>query len=87
MNSLNSPLGHFTLNRFPARKKEKLRAWDAADEYVLQHLVENKLLKKEFSLLIVNDNFGGLSIPLNEYNPVVSTDSFLSMQGIEANSL
>ena len=87
MNSLNSPLGSFTLNRFPKRKKEKLRAWDAADEYVLQYLVENKLLKKDLSLFIVNDNFGGLSIPLHEYSPVVSTDSFLSMQGIEANSL
>ena len=87
MNSLNSPLGRFTLNRFPARKKEKLRAWDAADEYVLQYLVENKLLKKESALLIVNDNFGGLSIPLHEYHPIISTDSFLSMQGIEANSL
>lgn len=85
MNSLNSPLGRFTLNRFPKRKKEKLRAWDAADEYVLQHLVENKLLKKDISLFIVNDNFGGLSIPLHEYNPVVSTDSFLSMQGIAEN--
>lgn len=87
MNSLNSPLGCFTLNRFPKRKKEKLRAWDAADEYVLQHLVENKLLKKDVSLFIVNDNFGGLSIPLHEYNPVVSTDSFLSMQGIAENKI
>jgi 16S rRNA (guanine1207-N2)-methyltransferase len=85
MNSLNSPFGHFALNRFPKRKKEKLRAWDAADEYVLQHLVENKLLKKDISLFIVNDKFGGLSIPLHEYNPVVSTDSFLSMQGISEN--
>ena len=85
MNSLNSPLGLFTLNRFPKRKKEKLRAWDAADEYVLQYLVENKLLKKDMSLFIVNDSFGGLSIPLHEYNPVISTDSFLSMQGIAEN--
>ena len=85
MNSLNSPLGSFTLNRFPIRKKEKLRAWDAADEYVLHHLVENKLLKKDIALFIVNDNFGGLSIPLHEHNPVVSTDSFLSMQGIAEN--
>jgi 16S rRNA (guanine1207-N2)-methyltransferase len=87
MNSLNSPLGCFTLNRFPIRKKEKLRAWDAADEYVLQYLVEKKLLKKDISISIINDNFGGLSIPLHEYSPVVSTDSFLSMQGIEANRL
>ena len=87
MNSLNSPFGHFTLNRFPIRKKEKLRAWDAADEYILQHLIENKLLKKDISLFIVNDNFGGLSIPLHEYNPVVSTDSFLSMQGIAENRM
>jgi len=85
MNSLNSPLGQFTLNRFPQRKKEKLRAWDAADEYLLQHLVKNTLLEKESSLLIVNDNFGGLSIPLHQYNPVVTTDSFLTMQALAEN--
>ena len=87
MNQLNTPLGDFSLNRFPLRKKEKLRAWDAADEYLLGHLVENELLKSDTSILIVNDTFGGLSIPLHQYGPLVTTDSFLSMQGIIENAI
>ncbi len=87
MNLFNSPLGDFTLNRFPQRKNEKLRAWDAADAYLLEYLVENELLNDDVSLLIVNDSFGGLSIPLHTYKPVVSTDSFLSVQAISENTL
>ena len=29
------PQGEFTLKRLPPRKRELLRAWDAADEYLL----------------------------------------------------
>ncbi|VAW51395.1 23S rRNA (guanine(1835)-N(2))-methyltransferase, partial [hydrothermal vent metagenome] len=90
MNSLKAPQGDFTLNRFPLKKeksgkKENLRAWDAADEYLLHHLSENKLLTENTSLLIVNDNFGGLAIALNQYHPVVMTDSYLATQAISLN--
>ena len=87
MNQLDAPQGDFILNRFPKRKNELLRAWDAADEYLLQSLAENELLQAGMSLLIINDTFGGLSIPLYKYHPVVTTDSFLSMQGIIENAL
>lgn len=87
MNQLDAPQGDFILNRFPKRKKELLRAWDSADEYLLLHLAESELLQKDISLLIVNDAFGGLSVPLHKYQPVVITDSFLSMQGISENEL
>ncbi len=76
----------FQLRRFPLRKNETLRAWEAADTYLLDYLAENDLPQKGNGLLIVNDAFGGLSIPLNHYNPVVMTDSYLSMQGIEVNA-
>ncbi len=90
MNLLNAPQGDFVLNRFPSRKKtsgkkENLRAWDAADEYLLHHLAESKLLTEKSSLLIVNDNFGGLAVVLNQYQPVVMTDSYLAMQAIKNN--
>jgi 16S rRNA (guanine1207-N2)-methyltransferase len=77
--------GCYTLQRFPLRKKETLRAWDAADEYLLDYLAGNDLLHSDISLLIVNDGFGGLSVPLSHYQPVVMTDSYLSMQGISLN--
>jgi 16S rRNA (guanine1207-N2)-methyltransferase len=83
--SLKTTFGPYRLQRYPVRKKETLRAWDAADEYILDYLEKNDLLYQGVSLLILNDNFGGLSIPLNQYQPVVMTDSFLSMQGISAN--
>jgi len=81
-----SPFGSFQLKRYPVVKKETLRAWDSADEYMLQHLEDNKLLQEEASLLIVNDGFGGLSIPLNKFQPVVISDSYLSMQAITLNA-
>jgi len=86
VNQFNSPQGDFTLSRFPLRAKEQLRAWDAADEYLLQYLEENSLLQSDTSLLIVNDGFGGLSIPLNGFQPVVISDSYLSTQAILLNA-
>jgi 23S rRNA (guanine1835-N2)-methyltransferase len=84
-NTLGTSHGSFQLHRFPVRKKETLRAWDAADEYVLQYIDENELLDEDVSLLIVNDAFGALSVPLSRYAPVVMTDSYLSMQAISEN--
>ena len=83
--SFQTSLGPYRLQRFPVRKKETLRAWDAADEYILDYLSKNELLHQGVSLLILNDHFGGLSIPLNQYQPVVMTDSYLSTQGISLN--
>lgn len=77
--------GTYRLQRFPVRKKETLRAWDAADEYILDHLYKNDLLHQGVSLLILNDSFGGLSIPLSQYQPVLMTDSYLSAQGVSLN--
>lgn len=81
-----TPLGIYTLRRYPQRKKETLRAWDAADEYLLNYLDEKHLLQSGISVLIVNDSFGALSVPLHQYQPVVMTDSYLSMQGMLQNS-
>lgn len=81
-----TPFGNYQLLRYPIIKKETLRAWDAADEYLLHYLAENKLPRNKASLLILNDSFGGLSIPLNDFHPVVVTDSYLSMQAITVNA-
>ncbi|MFE4060020.1 methyltransferase [Streptomyces sp. NPDC059096] len=40
MNRLTTPWGEFGLTRFPEHPRETLRAWDAADEYLLRHLGE-----------------------------------------------
>ena len=49
------------------RNGEKLRAWDAADEYVLQSLEEYPEAETQ-SVLILNDHCGALSIVLAEAN-------------------
>ena len=85
MEQVNELFGIYRLQRYPVRKKESLRAWDAADEYILDYLKKNDLLRTDISLLIVNDSFGGLSIPLSQYQPVVMTDSYLSTQAISLN--
>ena len=82
---METSLGRYWLQRYPVRKKETLRAWDAADEYILDYLAKNDLLHQGVSLLILNDAFGGLSIPLSQYQPVLMTDSYLSMQAISSN--
>ncbi len=90
MNTFSSPQGSFTLNRYPASQDKALRAWDAADEYILSHLDSlqnnNELTLSENSkILIFNDAFGALSTALSAYNPSSVSDSFLSHQAIYKN--
>jgi len=77
---LNVSQGQFELQRLPQRKNEKLRAWDAADEYLLQYLSENCNLSSTTNIVIVNDGFGALAVALHAFNPVAISDSYLSRQ-------
>jgi 16S rRNA (guanine1207-N2)-methyltransferase len=49
-----------TLHRFPKRSNETLQAWDAGDEYIINH-VEEMNLEPGKHILIMNDSFGALS--------------------------
>lgn len=82
---LNVPQGQFILQRLPQRKNEVLRAWDAADEYLLAHLAENNLLREGSQVLILNDGFGALTVALNNYYLVAISDSWLSQQSTRLN--
>jgi len=77
------PQGEFQLERNPPN--ELLRAWDAADEYLLQQVDDLKILSRHSSILIVNDSFGALSVVLAEYQPLMMSDSFLAQQGTTGN--
>lgn len=74
MQTLETPFGDFYLRRFPLRRQETLRAWDAADEYLLSEL--DALSGKR--ILILNDRFGALSCALAGHQPVMQSDSYLS---------
>jgi len=91
MNLFSTPTGEYTLNRYPATSDQQLRAWDAADEYILQHLdslIENEQLELNNSskVLIINDAFGALSVALSSYQPISFSDSFLSHQAMIQNA-
>lgn len=83
--TFESPYGMLSLKRYPIQKKQVLRAWDAADEYILKELKtqSNDLMNKK--ILIFNDAFGALCTALSHYNPTVVTDSFVSKSAIKKN--
>ena len=86
MEILNVPQGEFSLSRYPVRKKELLRAWDAADEYILNYINENINSDKKLNILIINDNFGALSIPLSPHSVTLWSDSYLTQQAVIQNA-
>ncbi len=81
METFHVPQGDFALSRYPINAKDNLRAWDAADEYLLNQLAEEKSLNTNHKLLIINDNFGALTVALADYHPIMISDSYLAHQG------
>ena len=68
-NSEGSDSLSLTLHRYPANRQHvSLQAWDAADEYLINHLreriAENRL-PEHAHILIVNDDFGALACALS----------------------
>jgi 16S rRNA (guanine1207-N2)-methyltransferase len=76
--------GEFSLYRLPKETHESLRAWDAADEYVLQHIEDLKLPPIP-RILIFNDSFGALACGLQQFSPYTVSDSYLSQQATRLN--
>ena len=72
------------LKRYPLRANELLKAWDAADELILQHARTLALDGKR--ILIINDQFGALSCGLCDFNITTYTDSFIAYKSIGLNS-
>jgi len=73
------------LQRYPVRRNETLQAWDAADEYIINH-VQDMELDPQRPILIMNDSFGALSCWFAQKGKVTSvTDSFIAKQGCIAN--
>ena len=78
-------LGEFTLQRLPKRPLELLRAWDAADEYLLDTFSATVNTSAEPRILIVNDSFGALAVALSALQPHAFSDSYLSQQATRLN--
>jgi len=85
MQTLTVPQGEFKLARYPYRAKEQLRAWDAADEYLLHHLHDEGLPAQNAAMLILNDDSGALATALAPHHPQALSDSYLTHQATLAN--
>jgi 16S rRNA (guanine1207-N2)-methyltransferase len=82
---LQTPFGGYRLNRQPVRKRELLRAWDAADEYLLNWLGEQGGIEPQTRLLIMNDAFGALAVALHESCVWSVSDSVLAQTAVQKN--
>ncbi|MDH5301529.1 MAG: methyltransferase [Gammaproteobacteria bacterium] len=85
MSTLCVPQGDFALQRFPHHPKDNLRAWDAADEYLLQQIADENRLRDGVRILILNDSFGALAVALSHWQPTIQSDSWLAHAGIRDN--
>jgi len=81
---LVTPFGRLLLRRYPIRKGDTLRAWDAADEYLLNELA-GQGIAPDTRVLILNDNFGALSVSLAGFSPTLVSDSSIAQWSVEEN--
>jgi len=84
---LETPFAQLDLIRQPEQPNEPLQAFDAADEYLLNHLAAQQPTA-DTRVLVLNDSFGALAVSLLGKVKVCSSgDSFLGFQGLEKNLL
>lgn len=82
---LETPFARLDLIRQPEQSNEPLQAFDAADEYLLNHLAQLQPAAQT-RVLVLNDSFGALAASLVGKVQVTSSgDSFLAFQGLEKN--
>lgn len=82
---LTSPFAELDLIRQPEQANDPLQAFDAADEYLLEHLA-SQALPKDCRVLVLNDSFGALAASLCAAVQVISSgDSHLARVALEKN--
>ena len=93
---LETPFGSLRLDRYPPAGNDPLRAWDAADEYVLAHLHELGVLEAALDptadpeippvrIAVLNDAFGALGAALAPTRPSWHFDSELARRALVVN--
>ncbi|MFK5735916.1 methyltransferase [Pseudomonas urmiensis] len=82
---LTSPFAELDLIRQPEQANDPLQAFDAADEYLLEHLA-SQALPTDCRVLVLNDSFGALAASLCADMQVLSSgDSHLARVALEKN--
>ncbi|EGG43388.1 methyltransferase [Streptomyces griseoaurantiacus] len=97
---MTTPQGTYHLTRFPEDPRDRLRAWDAADAYLLRHLAAAGVLEEAGgdsegagaasrtafpAVVVLGDRWGALTTALAPHHPTQVTDSFLARQATLAN--
>ena len=67
---MTTPWGELALTRFPEDPRDPLRAWDAADEYLLRHLAARGRAALSGTVVVVGDRWGALATALAAHRPV-----------------
>ncbi|MFJ8441105.1 methyltransferase [Kitasatospora griseola] len=89
--SFTTAWGAFELARFPENPREQLRAWDAADEYLLRYLKEGPEnggpVALDGAVVVLGDRWGAVSTALAGAAGSLTaiTDSYLASRAIAAN--
>ncbi|MFC7016780.1 methyltransferase [Streptomyces viridiviolaceus] len=81
---MTTPWGELAPARFPEDPRERLRAWDASDEYLLRHLADQDV-SLSGTVVVVGDRWGALVTALAAHRPVQITDSHLAQEATRAN--
>ncbi|MBA8979560.1 MULTISPECIES: methyltransferase [Streptomyces] len=81
---MTTPWGELALARFPEDPRDRLRAWDASDAYLLRHLAERPVAPSG-TVVVLGDRWGALVTALAAHRPTQITDSWLGQEATRAN--
>ncbi|MGW3320125.1 methyltransferase [Streptomyces fungicidicus] len=81
---MTTPWGEPALARFPEDPRDRLRAWDASDEYLLRHIADRQV-PLSGTVVAVGDRWGALVTALAAHRPTQITDSWLGQEATRAN--
>ncbi|TQF02144.1 methyltransferase [Kitasatospora acidiphila] len=89
MNCFTTSWGDYQLTRFPENPREQLRAWDAADEYLLRHLhgdTDTPPVPLDGTVVVLGDRWGALATALAGASEATQiSDSYLGREATRAN--
>lgn len=89
MESLTTPWGELKLTRFPENPRDQFRAWDSADEYLLDQLADGDDRPTDLGgeTVVLGDRWGALTAALAGRTDRLTqiTDSYLTQQATRAN--
>lgn len=76
-------MNNLIINRYPLREKDAFQAWNSADEYIVKYIEENGIHTER--TLIIEDEFGALTLSINSKKYYLLNDSLVSIKGIQNN--